>query len=203
LIRIINYCCGIITLLIAYSILLLSPKFRKTYLEVERDLSKELNKNEYLPEPLFKAIISIEDKRFYSHLGVDFYSILRAIKNHKTKKRKEGASTLSQQLTRTITNRREITYSRKISEILLSVLINNRLTKKQLLISYCSLYEFENNMGIRYLCKMENYSLNNLSFNESCQIAARFKYPNLKKSNYSRYLKRVRTIEIKTTYNTV
>ena len=61
------------------------------------------------------------------------------------------------------------------------------------------MYEFENRMDLERLCQNENYNLNNLTNNEACQIAARFKYPYLIESNYCRYLKRVRTIEIKTT----
>ena len=201
MIQIFNYVGGITTLFVAYSTLLVSPKFRNIYLKVESDIIKTLKDKEKLPDSLFKAIIAIEDKRFYSHLGVDFYSILRAIKNHTIKKRKEGASTLSQQLVRISTNRREITYSRKIAEIFLSVILNYKLTKKQILTSYCRLYQFEKSLGIENLCQIENYALNNLSFYESCQIAARFKYPSLRKSNYCKYLKRVRIIEIKTAPN--
>jgi penicillin-binding protein 1A len=183
--------------------LLISPKFRENYLKIESDLISNLQSKENLPDSLFKAIIVIEDKRFYSHLGVDFYSILRAFRNNTIKKRKEGASTISQQLVRVITNKREITYSRKITEILLSLIINTKLTKKQIITGYCWLYQFEKSLGIESLCQIENYTLKNLTHNESCQIAARFKYPSLRKSNYNNYLKRVRTIEIKTTPNTV
>ncbi len=201
MIQIFNFLLGITTLLVAYSILLISPKFRRNYLKVENDIINTLKSKVHLPDSLYKAIIVIEDKRFYSHLGVDFYSILRAFRNNVIKNRKEGASTLSQQLVRVSTNKREITYSRKITEILLSSIIDNKLTKKQVLTSYCWLYQFEKSLGIESLCQIENYTLNNLTHNESCQIAARFKYPSLRESNYSKYLKRVRTIEIKTTPN--
>lgn len=48
-------------------------------------------------------------------------------------------------------------------------------------------------------CNYENYNLDNLSVNQAAEIAARFKYPILRKTNYVKYLKRVRIIEIKTT----
>ena len=76
MIQFFNFLLGITTLIFAHSMLLISPKFRENYLKIESDLISNLQSKENLPDTLFKAIIVIEDKRFYSHLGVDFYSIL-------------------------------------------------------------------------------------------------------------------------------
>jgi len=201
MIKTLNFIGGWITLILAYSLLKSSRPFKIKYSKIENNIYKNLDKNIELPDKLVNAIIAIEDERYYSHLGVDFYSIFRAIRNSFTKKRKEGASTISQQLVRIILNKREIKFTRKINEILLSVFINYKFSKKQLIACYCFIYPFDICSGIFNLCKLEKIVLNNLTFNEACQIAARFKYPALRKSNYSKYLKRVRIIEIKTTPN--
>lgn len=197
MIHIINYIGGVCTLTVALLFLEFSDYFRIKFLNVEKVILKNLNVNSKLPTLLLKAIISIEDKRYYSHLGIDFYSIFRALRNYVTKKRLEGASTLSQQLVRTILGDREISVSRKINEILISVLITNKFSKNEIIISYCQLYDFGCVIGVEKLCKLENINLNILTDSESYQVAARFKYPILTYSNYIKYLKRVREVEMK------
>lgn len=198
MIKLLNKIGGILTLIGAIIVLGVSKDFRVKYLQVKEVVSKSILVNFELPPFLINAIIAIEDERYDSHLGVDFYSICRALRNRITKKRIEGASTLPQQVVRIALDKREVSFLRKANEILLSVLISNVFSKKQILISYCKIYQFEKLQGIDNLCQKEKLILNNLTFRESCQIAARFKYPILKKSNYSKYLKRVRIIEIKT-----
>lgn len=196
-----NFIGGKVSFFVAYFLLIIYKPFKIKYSKIENIVSKNLESNIEIPIELTSAIIAIEDERFYSHLGVDYYSIFRAIRNTYTKKRKEGASTISQQLVRIILDKREIKFTRKVNEILLSVFISNRFSKKQLIACYYNIYPFENCSGVFDLCILEEINLNNLTLNEACQIAARFKYPVLRKSNYNRYLKRVRIIEIKTTPN--
>jgi membrane peptidoglycan carboxypeptidase len=200
-IKILNKFGGLFWLMVANISLKNSIVLRNKYLNIENIVDSSSLLNTELPNHLTNAIILIEDKRFYTHMGVDIYSIFRAIKNNLLMGRREGASTITQQLVRTILEENEIKISRKIIEVLLSVMIDSKYSKKQLITSYCNLYQFENSIGIRELCVYENYNLNKLSFNEACQIAARFKYPILRKSNFKNYLKRVRIIEIKTKTN--
>ena len=67
------------------------------------------------------AIISIEDKKFYQHHGVDFKGILRAVKAMIENGRvTQGASTITQQLARNVFLTQEKTWERKIEEIFIS-----------------------------------------------------------------------------------
>jgi membrane carboxypeptidase/penicillin-binding protein len=144
---------------------------------------------------LIKSIILIEDRRFYQHLGFDVYSICRAIFHFIFKNKIEGASTITQQVVRLITNERKIKISRKIKEIILSSLIEREYEKNVILNTYLINYEFQDCVGILSLCNKKGFNFYNLSINEISIIIARIKYPYLSKGNYLIYLKRVRVIE--------
>lgn len=171
----------------------LKQKFNFIYLTI----CESLNNEENLPEQLKKIIILAEDHRFYNHQGVDIYSIIRAFYKNTFTNRFEGASTITQQLVRNIINQREITFNRKIKEVLFSVLIENRFNKEQIIYSYCKTYSFGEKIGIFELCEKEKYNIKNLNIKEGAEIASRLKYPILNSYNYNKYLKRVRTIERK------
>lgn len=85
-----------------------------------------------------KALIAHEDKRFYSHGPVDFRGMLRAFYVTITSRgtRVEGASTITQQLARTMFLTLERTIDRKIKEAILSYRIENKFTKDQILEMY-------------------------------------------------------------------
>jgi hypothetical protein len=175
--------------------LILSKNFRK-----QRNLLLEKlevrDKNQLVNTKLIEAVVSIEDRRFYSHFGHDIFSIIRAGLNNILNKRIQGASTIEQQLIRTLLEKREITFKRKMTEILLSTELSNKLNKKEIISLYLNNYVFSKNIiGIEELCKAENYLLTQLDPKDIYEITARFKYPNLTKTNLIRYLKRVRTIE--------
>lgn len=73
---------------------------------------------------LLKILEVAEDKRFLRHPGFDCIAILRAILFFLLKKRLSGASTIDQQLVRTITKEKSLTLNRKIKEIVLASAIN-------------------------------------------------------------------------------
>lgn len=158
----------------------------------------EANKSDVkIPKNLIQSLILIEDKRYFNHFGIDTYSMFRAFLKNTTTKRLEGASTIVQQLIRTLTNDRQIKFSRKINEVLLAAIISNKFSKDELLCAYLNTYKFNSCVGVPSLCSNESYNFDRLSDNEAAQIAARFKYPSITKSNHIKYLKRVRTIEKK------
>ncbi len=173
------------------------PKFKRKFFIIKSKIENTNKFNDVYPEHLIISLIEIEDKRFYGHLGIDFYSILRAVVKNITTKRIQGASTIVQQLVRNITEEREIKYKRKINEIIFAILISKEFSKKDILNSYLNTYKFNNYEGILDFCINEKYNINILTMNEAAQIAARFKYPSINKYNYIKYLKRLRTIEIK------
>lgn len=90
-----------------------------------------------LPELLPLAFIAAEDARFYEHGGVDGWSIIRAlIHNLRSGERRQGGSTITQQVARALLLSREKTYIRKIREAILAHRIDRRLSKEEILHIY-------------------------------------------------------------------
>lgn len=200
MIKISNYLLASTIRLIALVTLKVSSSFRRKFSSIKDKIVKVNRHQIYMPENLVCSIVEIEDKRYFQHLGIDFYSIMRAIFKNVSTNRIEGASTIVQQLVRNIINEREIKAGRKVKEIMLATLIDKEFSKSEIFFAYLETYRFGNFVGISNLCKNENYNFNSLSYIDLAQIVARLKYPTLNKSNYIKYLKRVRTIE-KTTHN--
>ncbi len=95
---------------------------------------------------LKKAILTSEDERFYQHGGVDLKSILRSILvDLKLKSAKEGASTITQQLIRSVYLTNQKTLSRKIREVVLSVELEKRYSKDQIFDWYLNKVPFGQN----------------------------------------------------------
>ena len=92
-----------------------------------------------IPKNLHDAILSIEDKSFESNAGINlFRAIGAAVVDIRSKGRRQGASTLTMQLSRNLFLSFEQTYSRKLQEILLSVQIERHFTKDQIFALYCN-----------------------------------------------------------------
>ncbi|HEV2177437.1 MAG TPA: PBP1A family penicillin-binding protein [Terriglobia bacterium] len=90
-----------------------------------------------IPPVLKDAILSIEDRHFESHAGVDVVRIVRAGVTDLWRWRKaQGASTLTQQLSRKLFLTSEKSFRRKIEEILLAIQIERRFTKPQIFTMY-------------------------------------------------------------------
>lgn len=195
-----NYISGQMLRKVSMMVIFLFPSIRNQYLKVKQTVLKHSSNMQEIPQQLVYSLIVIEDRRYFKHKGVDFYSIIRALFNNIKNKRIEGASTIVQQLVRNITDEREIKMKRKIKEVLFASLLDKEFSKKRIIASYLNTYQFGNSKGIQSLCEAENYDLNNLSTYQSAEIAARFKFPTVSKNNYIKYLKRVRTIERKSSY---
>ena len=91
-----------------------------------------------VPRLLAQAVIAKEDRRFYSHGGVDWYGTLRALVAdvlHRGASR-QGGSSITQQLARNSIGRMERTYDRKLLEIFLANRIEKAYTKEQILRYY-------------------------------------------------------------------
>ncbi|OAV63983.1 Penicillin-binding protein 1A [Bacteroidales bacterium Barb4] len=195
MIKWLNYFSGHFIMYISFVFLQFNPLFRKRFFIVKEQITKSNRLQYKIPDLLVNSLICIEDKRFLQHRGIDIYSIIRAIVKNIIAERIEGASTIVQQLIRNITEDREITLKRKIIEIMLSVMVNKEFSKEEILFAYFTTYKFKDCIGIFTFCEREGYNIDSLSQAESAEIVARFKYPNLSKNNYIKYLKRVQTIE--------
>ncbi|MDP9263883.1 MAG: PBP1A family penicillin-binding protein [Acidobacteriota bacterium] len=92
---------------------------------------------EDFPQVLRDSVISIEDKEFESHWGVNFWRVLGAAwRNLRSGRNVEGASTLTMQLSRNLFLSPERSYSRKFQEVMLSIQIERRFTKPQIFTLY-------------------------------------------------------------------
>jgi penicillin-binding protein 1A len=89
-----------------------------------------------IPELMKKAVLAIEDDRFYEHGGVDYLGIARAAVHNLTGGPKQGASTITQQVARNFFLSSEQTFKRKIYEVLLAWKIEQNLSKDQILEIY-------------------------------------------------------------------
>ena len=98
-----------------------------------------------LPQNLIDAVISAEDKNFFSHKGIDYKAILRAfISNLLNRKIVSGGSTITQQLSKSLIHR-ERNYINKFYEALDSIRLEKNMTKEEILTEYLNRIFFGNN----------------------------------------------------------
>ena len=90
-----------------------------------------------IPDVMKKAVLSIEDDRFYEHSGIDYWGILRAtVHNATSSSARQGASTITQQVARNFFLSSEQTFKRKAYEAMLAWKIEKNLSKDQILELY-------------------------------------------------------------------
>ncbi len=101
------------------------------------DEDRVLIKYESIPQSLIKALIAVEDRNFYEHYGIDPIGIIRSvITNLLAGKIKQGGSTLTQQLIKNMFLTRERTYSRKINEMIMALMLEYHYSKESILAAY-------------------------------------------------------------------
>jgi penicillin-binding protein 1A len=89
------------------------------------------------PDRLVQAVLSIEDRRFYSHFGIDPVGIVRALhRNAEAGEIVEGGSTITQQLAKMQIVGNERTFARKLREALTAIRLELRLGKEEILTRY-------------------------------------------------------------------
>jgi penicillin-binding protein 1A len=94
---------------------------------------------EDIPPYLLNAVLAAEDDQFFSHSGINYFSMLRAVyKDIMAMRKKEGASTITMQLSRLLLLSPEKYWDRKIKEILIAWQIERQYTKVQILALYCN-----------------------------------------------------------------
>ena len=150
-----------------------------------------------IPQNIKLAFLSSEDKNFYQHYGVDFIAIVRAIftniVNTYSNRRVVGASTITQQVVKNILLSNELSYARKIKEIILSVRIENILDKNSILELYLNdIYLGYGSYGIGTASlNYFNKSIYDLELHEIAFLAALPKAPN----NYNPKINYLKAIE--------
>ncbi len=146
----------------------------------DNELNKAFARINTLSDQTKNAFISIEDKSFYHHKGINYKRILKAsLNNLKAGKLKEGGSTITQQLVKNTLLTSEKTFERKIKEVALAQKIENKYTKGQILELYLNIIYFGNNCyGIE---SAANYyfskNAKDLSVEEAAMLAGLIKSP--------------------------
>jgi len=132
-----------------------------------------------LPPHVWQAVVAIEDKRFFSHYGLDPRGIMRALARNVMGSRREGGSTLTQQLSKNLFLTRERTIARKLRELMLTVWLEQRLDKEQILSLYLNRVSLvRGRFGISAAAEeLFGKSAAKLSVAESAYIAAMLKAP--------------------------
>jgi penicillin-binding protein 1A len=90
-----------------------------------------------IPRKLIQAFVAAEDSNFFQHKGIDYFGIVRAaVKNVISMRKKEGASTITQQVAKSMLLTSEKSYSRKIKEAILASRMEKKLSKDEILYIY-------------------------------------------------------------------
>lgn len=133
-----------------------------------------------VPKHLVHAILATEDRRFYSHFGIDPLGITRAMVINVYKGRfAQGGSTITQQLAKNLflTHKREL--SRKIQEALLAVWLEQELSKNEILSAYMNrVYLGSGTYGFEAAAQLYfNKSAENVTLKEAALLAGLLKAP--------------------------
>ena len=152
-----------------------------------------------IPETLKTAVINYEDKKFYSHLGVDYPRIVKSFFNNSFGGKKMGASTISMQVVKALEPAKR-TYFNKLIEIVKAYKLENEFSKEEILKIYLNNAPYGSNIvGYSTAIKMYfNKNVNDLSYAEASLLAVLPNSPgilNLKKNNAKLEAKRNRLLK--------
>ncbi len=132
-----------------------------------------------IPPVLASAVVSVEDRRFYQHGGLDLRAIGRAAWHDVSGRRIEGGSTITQQLARRLYLTQERALKRKVQEAALALWLDVRLSKKEILARYLNTAYFGDGAygadaaARRYFGK----SAQQLSLSEAAMLAGLIRAP--------------------------
>lgn len=117
---------------------LIQPELISSVITQNREKRKIIDYKD-LPQNLIDAITLMEDRKFFEHPGVNWRTIIRAfVRNYEEGSIREGGSTITQQLVKNFWLTQERTYKRKLAEAYMSVILETRLTKEQIMAMYCN-----------------------------------------------------------------
>ncbi|MFH0960968.1 MAG: transglycosylase domain-containing protein, partial [Pseudomonadota bacterium] len=164
------------------------PKTVSTFYAADGSVIGVFYKEKRFPVPLVSippnvtnAFLAAEDARFFSHPGVDFIGISRAVvRNLKSGNFSQGASTITQQVTRNFILTKEKKISRKIREAILSFRLEKSLSKQEILNLYMNeIYLGRGAYGVEAAARTYfGKSANELSVAEAAVIAGLVSNPN-------------------------
>jgi len=195
---------GILSVLWAFSNDLPDYKFLKSYKpsvsskvysgngELVNDFSSEKRifvPYKAIPKKIIVSFLSAEDKNFFLHPGVDAKGVMRAIINNVSNiiasRRLEGASTITQQVAKNFLLTNEVSFNRKLKEVILAFRIERALSKERILELYLNqIYLGEGSYGVASASLVYfDKPISELNYNEAALLAALPKAP----SKYNPY----------------
>src|SRR5690625_2199344 len=133
---------------------------------------------EQIPKHVQDAFIAIEDKRFYTHSGVDLRSIARAVyRDIVARSKVEGGSTLTQQLAKNLFLSNDKSWYRKIKEAMIALYLEREFTKDEILEMYLNVIYFgQGRYGIEAAAnKYVGKSVEELTLEEGALLAGMVK----------------------------
>jgi penicillin-binding protein 1B len=162
----------------------LEPEELTRYFGEERERRMLVSIND-VPKHLIDAVLAAEDHRFYDHYGIDWRGIIRAfITNIREGSIRQGGSTLTQQLAKNYFLTPDRTYKRKLREILISLILEYRYDKNQILEIYLNeiYWGHEGPDAINGIGEAAKFyfgkPVSDLSVEESAVLAGMIKAPN-------------------------
>ena len=165
--------------------------YKKDYGVIYQRLMPELEKLKACPERYEKLVAFLvvgEDHRYYSHPGFDVVGICRAIFRDVFKGRREGASTIEQQLVRVLTEDYRYSLRRKIKEIYLATKLKKIADKYTLAAAYLNIANYGTDYsGLSSVLEKFGATLqHDMDDNVCAEIVARLKYPEPRRYNAAR-----------------
>ncbi|MFM1815372.1 MAG: hypothetical protein RLZ98_2067 [Pseudomonadota bacterium] len=154
---------------------------------------------EEIPDYMINAALATEDRRFFEHIGIDFLGTTRAlIENVRANDVVQGGSTITQQLAKNLFLTSERSITRKIKEVFLSLWLESRLSKREILKLYLDrAYMGGGAFGVEAASQFYfGKSVREINMSEAALLAGLFKAPTKYAPHVNLPLARARTSEV-------
>ena len=132
------------------------------------------------PPDLVHAVVATEDRRFFDHIGVDIYGLLRAAyANFKADRVVQGGSTITQQLAKIVFLTPDRTLERKVKEMILALWLEHKFSKEEILTIYLNrVYLGSGNYGVAAASRYYfGKDIRQINLSESAILAGLLKAP--------------------------
>lgn len=142
--------------------------------EFSRGEKRVLVEHKDIPEVVIQAFVAAEDASFFTHNGVNFIAIARALMaNIRAGRKVQGGSTITQQVAKTLMLSNKKTYDRKIKEVLLAYRMEDHLGKEDILYLYLNqIYLGQGAYGVAKACEIYfRKPLNDITLAEAALLA--------------------------------
>lgn len=163
------------------------------------NLNSDITNYAEFPLYLVEGLTATEDRKFFKHHGFDYLGIMRAaVKNLKAGRIVQGGSTITQQLSKMILKNNQKTLKRKVQELMLSVQLERKLTKEQILMMYLNKAYFgAGQYGISSAAKFYfNKRISSLDLEECAMLIGLLKAPSKYSPQNNPILSKERTKQI-------